>query len=190
MQSDEDIIRRCIKRDRQAQKILYERYADILLGVCSRYAANIAEAEDILQEGFVKVFFHLQEYVASGSFFNWMRKIMINTAITYYHRNLKYRYHRDIESLYDPPHTDNPDKFDFTKEEMMQVIQNLPSGYRMIFNLYAIEGYKHREIAEMLNIDINTSKSQYSRARKMIRKNLEKISRIAIQDKEEDEAGR
>ncbi|MCD6201883.1 MAG: RNA polymerase sigma factor [Bacteroidales bacterium] len=187
MQSDEDIIRRCIKKDRKAQKILYERYADIFLGICNRYTANIAEAEDILQEGFVKVFFHLQEFSGTGSFFNWMRRIMINTAITYYHKNLKYRYYDEIESMYDSPHTDAPDKYDFTREELLMVIQSLPSGYRMIFNLYAIEGYKHKEIAEMLEIDVNTSKSQYSRAKKMIRRKLDAMSRIAIRDNKKDE---
>ncbi len=189
MQSDEDIIKGCIKRDRQAQKILYERYADIFLGVCNRYAANIAEAEDILQEGFVKVFFHLQEFSGAGSFFNWMRRIMINTAITYYHKNLKHRYYDEIEKMYDAPHAEVPDKSDFTREELLEVIQSLPPGYRMIFNLYAIEGYKHKEIAEMLEIDVNTSKSQYSRAKKMIRHKLENMSRIAIRDKEENEDG-
>ena len=187
MQSDEDIIRRCIKKDRKAQKILYERYADIFLGICNRYTANIAEAEDILQEGFVKVFFHLQEFSGTGSFFNWMRRIMINTAITYYHKNLKYRYYDEIESMYDSPYTDAPDKYDFTREELLMVIQSLPSGYRMIFNLYAIEGYKHKEIAEMLEIDVNTSKSQYSRAKKMIRRKLDAMSRIAIRDNKKDE---
>ncbi len=187
MQSDKEIIRRCIGKDRQAQKMLYERYADILLGVCNRYAANLAEAEDILQEGFVKVFFHLQEYSGTGSFFNWMRKIMINTAITYYHRNLKYRYYEEVESMYNTPPANDSAGSDFTREELLQVIQNLPSGYRMVFNLYAIEGYKHREIAEMLGIDVNTSKSQYSRAKKMIRRQLEYMSRIAVRNDKEDE---
>ncbi len=190
MQSDEDIIRRSIKRDRHAQRELYERYADRLLGVCNRYATNLAEAEDIMQEGFIKVFFHLHEYSGSGSLFNWMRKIMINTAITYYHRNLKYRYHREIETMYEAPYTVDTQKSDYTRDELLQVIHNLPTGYRVIFNLYAIEGYKHKEIAEMLNIDVNTSKSQYSRARKMLRKKLENMSRIAIPEKDQDEEDR
>ncbi len=187
MQSDEELIRRCIKKDREAQRVLYERYAGILLGICNRYATNIAEAEDILQEGFVKVFIHLEEFTKTGSLFSWMRRIMINTAITYYHKNLKRRYHIEIESIQHTFFADNPGLSDFTREELLQIIQSLPSGYRMIFNLYAVEGYKHREIAEMLSIDINTSKSQYSRARKMIRRKLEILSRIAVPGKEEDE---
>ena len=187
MQTDEDLIKRCIARDRQAQKILYERYAPLLLGVCIRYAIDRDEAEDILQEGFIKVFFHLHEYSGYGPLVNWMRKIMVNTAITHYHRTLKHRYHSELDDIQEyGAIAGDFSEGDFTREELLEVIHSLPPGYRMVFNLYAVEGFKHREIAEMMNIDVNTSKSQYSRARQIIRQKLEKLSREALK-KEENE---
>jgi len=185
MHKDEDLIKRCIARDRQAQKTLYERYAPLLLGVCIRYAFDRDEAEDILQEGFVKVFFHLHEYSGLGPLKNWMRKIMVNTAITHYHRTLKHRYHSDLDDMQEHIALagDLPG-VDFTRGELLEVIRSLPPGYRMVFNLFAVEGYKHREIAEMMGIDVNTSKSQYSRARQMIRNKLEKLGREATKKEE------
>lgn len=183
MYTDEDLIKGCIRKERGAQKALYERYADRLLGICARYAADTAEAEDILQEGFVRIFIHIRDFSAKGSLFNWMRKVMINTAITMYHKTLRHRYHQEIEAVQTPARDEMPGSSDFTHEELLAVIRSLPEGYRIIFNLYAIEGFKHREIAEMLGIDVNTSKSQYSRARRVIRKKLENISRIAVPDK-------
>lgn len=186
MHTDEELIKRCIARDRKAQKILYERYAPVLLGVCIRYALDRDEAEDILQDGFIKVFFHLHEYSGLGPLVNWMRKIMVNTAITHYHRTLKHRYHSDLDEMQD--HFSGQEDFaesDFSREELLGVIRDLPAGYRMVFNLYAVEGFKHREIAEMMNIDVNTSKSQYSRARQIIRRKLEIISREAVKKNEE-----
>ena len=103
---------------------------------------------------------------------------MVNTAITYYHKNYKYRYHLDVEEPQVSGHISFENfESDFTREELLKVIDNLPPGYRMVFNLYAIEGYKHHEIAEKLKIDVNTSKSQYSRARNLMRENLGKISK-------------
>ena len=186
MYTDEDLIKGCIRKKREAQKALYERYADILLGICTRYATDTAEAEDILQEGFVRIFTYIPNYSGKGSLFNWMRKIMINTAITVYHRNLKHRYHQEIDQVQEPARGNLPGESDFTREELLSVIRSMPEGYRIIFNLYAIEGFKHKEIAEMLGVDVNTSKSQYSRAKRFIRKRLEELSRIAIPDKEDE----
>ena len=181
MHSDEELIKRCIARDRKAQKLLYERYAPVLLGVCIRYASDRDEAEDILQDGFLKVFDHLEDFGGYGSLVNWMRKIMVNTAITNYHRTLKHRYHSDYSEVQDQiGFPESLEDVDFTREELLGVIQGLPPGYKMVFNLYAIEGYKHREIAEMMEIDVNTSKSQYSRARQIIRKKLEHLAKKAV----------
>jgi RNA polymerase sigma-70 factor (ECF subfamily) len=154
--------------------------------MCARYATDTAEAEDILQEGFVRIFTYISDYTGKGSLFNWMRKIMINTAITVYHRNLKHRYHQEIDAVREPARDEMPGSSDFTREELLRVIRSLPEGYRVIFNLYAIEGFKHKEIAEMLGIDVNTSKSQYSRARRFIRNRLEEISRIHLPDEKEE----
>lgn len=178
MKEEAEIIKGCIRNDRKAQKKLYEKYASVLLGVCRRYSADLGEAEDILQEGLVKVYLNLRSFTGKGTLLGWMKRIMINTAITWYHKNLKHRYHSDIEDA------KNNDVFsnglndsDFTRDELQKIIDELPPGYKMIFNMYAIEGYKHKEIAHLMKIDINTSKSQYSRARKMIREKLAIMSK-------------
>ena len=172
------IIKRCIRKDRSAQKQLFDTYASILLGVCRRYTIDLSEAEDILQEGFIKIFLNLKNFSGKGPLINWMRKIMINTAITYYHRQYKHRFHKEIEETESAGMISSEEwDTDFTREELLGVIQGLPPGYRMVFNLYAIEGYKHKEIAELLNIDVNTSKSQYSRAKKLIREELLKLEK-------------
>lgn len=159
--------------------MLYKKYSRYLLGVCMRYSTDKAEAEDILQESFLKIYFNIKEYSGTGSFTGWLRKVAVNTAITHYHKNLKYRYHIDIEEYVtvETGVTSFEEDF-FTSDELYKVLNELPSGYRMVFNLYAVEGYKHKEIADMLNIDTNTSKSQYSRAKAVIREKLEKLRRL------------
>ncbi len=173
MNIEEELIKKCLKRDRKAQKMLFDKYSSMMMGVCLRYANNRSKAEDILQEGFTKVFLHLKTYTGKGSFAGWVKKIMINTAISYYHRHIKSSWHDELDIA--KGITDNSDiepDSEFSQEELLKVIGELPHGFRMVFNMYAIEGYKHREIAEMLGIDTGTSKSQYSRARKIIRDKL------------------
>ncbi len=176
MFNEQEIIRKCINHEPKAQKILYGYFAPGLLGVCMRYTGSRPEAEDILQEGFVKIFTYLKNFRGESTLVAWMRRIMINTAITHYHKNLKHQYHYDVDDMQERNigDCDLPD-LEFTRSEMMKVIDNLPPGYRMVFNLYAIEGYKHREISEMMGIDVNTSKSQYSRARKLIQCRLKEL---------------
>jgi RNA polymerase sigma factor (sigma-70 family) len=177
MMSDQQIIEGCAKHERRSQQILYDRYSRFLLGVCMRYASDKAEAEDILQESFLKIFFNIREYSGTGSFIGWLRKVAVNTAITHYHKNLKYRYHADIEEFVSVETGVMSFEEDFyTSEELYMVLKELPTGYRMVFNLYAIEGYKHKEIAEILGIDTNTSKSQYSRAKAALRDKLDKLA--------------
>jgi RNA polymerase sigma factor (sigma-70 family) len=179
MMSDQQIIELCAKHDRKAQQLLYDRYSSLLLGVCLRYARDQAEAEDILQESFLKILFNIKDYSGTGSFIGWLRKISVNTAITHYHKNLKYRYHVEIEEYVSIETGITSFEEDlFTSDELYRVLNELPTGYRMIFNLYAVEGYKHKEIAEMLGIDTNTSKSQYSRAKAVIRDKLEKLGKL------------
>lgn len=176
MNSDSNILSGCIKCRPASQRELYEKYSGVLLGICIRYAGSVEEAEDILQEGFVKIFLNISHFKGEGSLVAWMRRIMINTAITAYHKSLKHRYHDDIEEIRETSMEDaHRGEADFTAEELQQLILRMPAGYRMVFNLYAIEGYKHREIAEMLDIDENTSKSQYSRARRWLQERLLKL---------------
>lgn len=173
MNSDSNILSGCIKCKPASQRELYEKYSGVLLGICIRYAGSVEEAEDILQEGFVKIFLNISHFKGEGSLIAWMRRIMINTAITAYHRSLKHRYHDDIEEIREVKLEETTwNEADFTTEELQMVIRQMPAGYRMVFNLYAIEGYKHREIADIMEIDENTSKSQYSRARKWLQERL------------------
>jgi RNA polymerase sigma factor (sigma-70 family) len=179
MMSDHQIIKGCAKHDRKAQKLLYEKYSRFLMGICLRYASDKTEAEDILQESFLKIFFNIKDYSGTGSFIGWLRKIAVNTAITHYHKNLKFRYYIDIEEFTSTETGIASFEEDFfTSDELFKVLNELPAGYRMVFNLYAIEGYKHKEIAEIMGIDINTSKSQYSRAKAVIRDKLNKLRRL------------
>lgn len=177
--SEQHIIDGCIRHNRKAQQALWKQYSGFLLGVCMRYATDRSEAEDMLQEAFMKIFFNIGEYEGRGSFRGWMRRIAVNSAITYYHRNLKHRYQVDIDEYV----TTETGTAGFEEElcnadDLYRVLGELPPGYRMVFNLYAIEGYKHQEIAEMMQIDVNTSKSQYSRARAALRKKLEQLARM------------
>ncbi len=179
MVNDEQIIEGCANQEKKAQQMLYDKYSRFLLGVCLRYASDKAEAEDILQDSFLKIFFSIKDYSGTGSFAGWMRKIAVNTAITHYHKNLKYRYHVEIDEYVSvETGTSSFEESFFTSEELYIVLNELPAGYRMIFNLYAVEGYKHKEIGEMLGIDTNTSKSQYSRAKAVLRTKLEKLGKL------------
>jgi RNA polymerase sigma-70 factor (ECF subfamily) len=179
MMSDQQIIDGCTKHDRKAQQLLYDKYSRFLLGVCLRYASDKAEAEDILQDSFLKIFFNIKDYSGTGSFIGWLRKVTVNTAITNYHKNLKYRYHIEIEEFVSvETGVESFEEDYFTSDELYRVLNDLPAGYRMVFNLYAVEGYKHKEIAKMLGIDTNTSKSQYSRAKAALRDKLEKLGKL------------
>jgi RNA polymerase sigma-70 factor (ECF subfamily) len=179
MMGDQQLIKLCARRDRKAQQELYDKYSGLLLGVCLRYAADRAEAEDILQDSFLKIFFNIKDYTGSGSFTGWLRKVTVNTAITHYHKNLKYRYHVDIEEFVSmETGTTSFEEDFFNSEELIRVLNELPTGFRMVFNLYAVEGYKHKEIGEMLGIDTNTSKSQYSRAKAALRSKLETLGKL------------
>jgi RNA polymerase sigma-70 factor (ECF subfamily) len=175
MYNEKEIIEGCIKQNRKAQKMLYDRYASKFLGICMRYAKDKQEAEDILQEGFLKIFERINKYHFAGAFEGWMRRIIVNTAISNYRKNLKYYNHYDISEITEYDNDNNTQDLEFTLEEMLKVIQSLSPGYRIIFNLYAIEGYAHKEIAEMLGIDVSTSKSQYSRAKKIIQNRLAQL---------------
>src|SRR5664280_1894036 len=187
MMSDRQIIELCVRHERKAQQILYDKYSHFLLGVCMRYATDKTEAEDILQDSFLKIFTNIKDFSGTGSFIGWLRKVAVNTAITHYHKNLKYRYHVDIEEFVSTETGVMSFEEDyFTSDELYMVLNELPAGYRMVFNLYAVEGYKHKEIAEMLGIDTNTSKSQYSRAKSVIRDKLEKLGKLKSSYSEND----
>ncbi|MFO7868906.1 MAG: RNA polymerase sigma factor [Bacteroidales bacterium] len=159
------------------QKILYDRYAAKFYAICLRYVHDKAEADDILQDGFLKIFNNISQFSQTHSFQGWMRRIIVNTAITHYKKNQKYYYQKEIDDIKETDIEDfNVLDCEFTHEELLETIQSIAEGYRLIFNLYAIEGYKHKEIAEMLEIDEATSKSQFHRARKIIQKKLSTLA--------------
>lgn len=162
-----ELIRRCIQQDTPAQNELYRRFAGKMMGVCMRYARNRTDAQDILQDAFVKVYLNLKSFKGDGSFEGWIKRIVINTSLKHYKKNLKFKQETDIEQAYDLSF-DNQVISNMSAGEVMAKVQQMPDGYRTIFNLYAIEGYQHNEIGEMLGISEGTSKSQLSRARQFL----------------------
>ena len=179
MEEIKSIIEGCVRGDKRAQDTLYKKYASLLFGICLRYAKNRMEAEDVLQEVYVKIYNNIHTYHHDGSFEGWLRRIAVNTSITHYRKNLKHAYQEDVDDLVksknDPIEVED---LEFTAEEMMHCINKLPAGYKTVFNLYVIEGFMHKEIADMLEIDVNTSKSQLSRAKTYLQRELAEISKI------------
>lgn len=170
------LLKDCLKQKPEAQRMLYEHFAPLMLGVCFRYTKSINDAEEVLQEGFVKVFMRLHQFTGEGELGGWIRKIMVNTALTYLKTNQKYRYDLSYDEM--PLHlvsTENPTVKLETKE-LAELIRQLPTGFQTIFNLYVVEGYKHVEIASMLGISEGTSRSQYARARVLLIEWIEKFS--------------
>lgn len=175
---EEQIIEGCIAENRKAQKMLYDRYSPVMMGICIRYSKSTDEAEDIMQDGFIKVFSHIETFRRQGSFEGWIKRIMVNTALNHYHKNQK-NLHQNIDDIRENRilNQDDPiNKLPYNQSQMLHAIRSLPDGYSIIFNLYVFEKYKHREIAEMLNISVNTSKSQLSKARTYLQRTLVKIS--------------
>jgi RNA polymerase sigma factor (sigma-70 family) len=164
---EKKLIRECLAQNRVAQQELYKRFASKMLAVCYRYAHSIEEAEDALQEGFIKVFGNLKKYKGEGSFEGWIRRIMVNTSITLLNSKPAFD---PIDDLSDDEN--NWQAAELNAAEVMEEIRQLPRGYRMVFNLYAIEGYSHKEIAAMLKITESTSRSQYTRSRFLLMKRL------------------
>ena len=180
MEAEEKMIAGCRDGSRRAQSDLYKRFASKMFGVCLRYSRSREEAEDILQEGFLKVFGRINQYGDKGSFEGWVRKIMVNTAINHYHASLKQQFIlvENIQEMAVADESSNEESETFhggssiDTKVLMNMVQELPDGYRMVLNLHVFEGYNHKEIGEMLSISDNTSKSQLSKARKYLKKLL------------------
>jgi len=160
-----ELVKKCLKGNTGAQKDLYHHFAASMFGICYRYTKSVADAEDVLQEGFVKVFHNLHRYRHEGELGAWMRRIMVNTALTYLKQHKRY----SSELSYDevnlhPVSSENP-VINLQVKELTDLIRQLPTGCQTIFNLHAVEGYTHVEIGEILGIHEGTSRSQYARAR-------------------------
>lgn len=162
------LVRDCLREKAAAQRQLYELFAPSMLGVCYRYTKSIADAEDVLQEGFIKVFKNLGQYKGEGELGAWIRRIMVRTAINYLKKNA--RYQSELVFPDEPLHavcTDDPE-LRLEAKELAALIRQLPSGYQTIFNLHAVEGYTHVQIGTLLGIQEGTSRSQYARARALL----------------------
>ncbi len=161
---EQDFISACIRRERWAQKVLYEKHYPKMMGVCLRYAGNQDEALDILHEGFIKVFKNLGKYEPGTSLNSWIRRIMVNTAIDYYRKMVRRRT-EDIETAYGVSSSGADALSQLSEQEILEAIQELSPAYRAVFNLYIIEGYSHKEIANLLGITESTSRSNLVKAR-------------------------
>ncbi len=172
--TEEELIADCRKGKASAQRSIYDRLAPKMLGVCLRYIKDREEAEHVMIGGIVKVFEKLDQFKGEGSFEGWVRRIVVNDCLMYIRKNRNMSLETDIDSVVESPNFGAIDDF-LQAEDLMKLIDELPIGYRTVFNLYAIEGYNHAEIAKMLGINENTSKSQLSRARKWLQSRLSEI---------------
>ncbi len=171
MHDQKKLLERCAASDRHAQKELYELFSGKMFMICLRYCKSRLEAEDVLQEAFIKVFKNIENFRGDSRLEFWIKRIVINTALNS-QRSKLYQYPMyDIEDQHQSQNYNNV-LADFHLEELLDMIQTLPEGCRLVFNLYAIEGYNHKEIGELLNISEGTSKSQFSRARKLLQEKI------------------
>lgn len=186
MTETKNLINGCLKGNRKDQELLYRRHAAKLYAVCLQYSGNDEEARDILQEGFIKIFENLVHYKFEGSFEGWLRRIIVNTALEKYRS--KHNLYRvdDINQIPEPnAEPENEDYAGLEASDLLGIIKELPPKYRIAFNLFAIEGYSHKEISEMMNISEGTSKSNLSRARVILQRRVSSytgIKKKAIND--------
>jgi len=168
LNNDSQLIKQSLKSDRKAQKLLYDKYAPKMLSLCTYYIKDVQQSESVMLEGFFKVFTKLSQFENKGSFEGWIRKIMVWESISYLRKKDELFFTDEIES-YEKPINDKVE-LNIAIEELQNYINELPQGCKVVFNLYVIEGYKHWEIAKMLNVTEGTSKTQLSRARKALQK--------------------
>jgi len=176
MFDEKAILKGCREGKRSAQKQLYEKYASVMLAICLRYSKNRDEAEDLIQEGFLKIFQNINTFRNHGSFEGWIKRIMINHALNHYKKNRKIPFTEDIEDINETDILSYDEEVEniepVSPETLLAMIQSLPEGYRMVFNLYVFEEYSHKEIAETMNFSENTSKTQLMKARRQLQKKI------------------
>lgn len=171
LSKEEALISGCRKQNRMAQQELYASYSGKMYSLCYRYLKSSMEAEDVLVAAFTKIFDKIDQFKGEGSFEGWIRRIVVNEALTWLRKNRSMYVETDLEKAdYEPDYESASDHLE--AEDLLRMIQQLPTGYQIVFNLYAIDGYSHKEIAEQLSISENTSKSQLSRARVYLQKLL------------------
>jgi RNA polymerase sigma factor (sigma-70 family) len=171
--TERELVEGCQREDRRMQELLYARYARRMYAVCLRYARHQLEAEDLAQEGFIRVFDKLRDFRMEGSLEGWIRRIMVHTCINHYRKkafqNERFGLEHVPDSPVEPLAVDN-----MSQQELMALVQELPDGYRMVFNMFAIEGYDHAEIAELIGCGESTSRSQLAKARRMLQDRITK----------------
>jgi RNA polymerase sigma factor (sigma-70 family) len=178
MQNDQELIKGCARGDRASQRALYERYAGKMMVICQRYARSSQEAEDSLQEGFIKVFKSIADFRSESKLETWITRVMINTSLNNQRQKLYMLPMVDVEEI-SIPEREEISLSGVHLSELIAMVQSLPDGCRIVFNMFAIEGYGHKEIATMLKISEGTSKSQYNRARTLLRAKLEAEKKYA-----------
>lgn len=171
----EEIIEGCLGKNASAQKKLYDYLSPRMMGVCMRYSNSVEEAEDILQDGFIKLFDKIETFGGIGSFEGWARRLFVNTALDALRKKKKYQFDQSIDDVSYMLNSNDYIEEGLAANDLLKILQTIPVGYRTVFNLYAIEGYSHKEIAEQLSITVSTSKSQYSRAKSLLRDIIEKL---------------
>ena len=179
--SESDLIKGCLDQDRKMQEMLYQRFSSKMYAVCLRYSKNSDDAQDLLQDGFVKVFKNISKFRGDGSFEGWIRRIFVNTSIEHFRRSVKNYQVTDTNeiTIEDPSLTalDN-----LAEKDIITMIQELSPGYRQVFNMYVIEGYSHKDIGDILGISEGTSKSQLARAKGVLKKMVEEKLNQTAQD--------
>lgn len=176
----ESLIDLCAKQNSKAQRQLYDRLSPKMMVVCRRYVADVSEAETVLVTAFLKVFNKINQFSGTGNFEGWVRRIMVNESLLYLRKNKSMYLEVDIEEAVIEPDYGQADYL-FEERELLEMINNLPVGYRTVFNLYAIEGYSHKEIGNQMGINENTSKSQLSRARSLLKNEVLRREKLVEQ---------
>ena len=174
-QNTDEIIKGCLKSDKKSQRQLYEMFAPLMLSVCRRYICDFDSAQDVMIKAFMVVFDKLSQFRHEGSFEGWIRRIMVRESISFLRQQKKIQFF--IEDTFVKEDYGNNINTNIEVAEIQQLIDALPEGYKMVFVMYAIEGYKHQEISDMLNIAIGTSKSQLFKARKMLQEKLKELNK-------------
>ena len=177
----ESLIDLCGKQNSKAQRQLYDRLSPKMMAVCRRYIGDVSEAETVLVTAFLKVFNKINQFSGTGNFEGWVRRIMVNESLLYLRKNKSMYLEVDIEDAVIEPNYGQADYL-FEEKELLEMINNLPVGYRTVFNLYAIEGYSHKEIGDQMGINENTSKSQLSRARAILKNEVLRREKLVEQN--------
>lgn len=171
-----EIIEGCVNGDSKSQQAVYQKFYGRMLGACMRYAKDREEARDILQDGFLKVFTNIRSYTGTGSFEGWIRKVIINTALDYIRKNKKLVQYADSDYVEENAEEiiddESNGQLDISAEEIMKAVQQLPTAYRTVFNMFVVDGFSHQDIADQLGINIGTSKSNLSKAKMHLKRTL------------------